>query len=90
MGLKKAGKSAAKAEKSNGKKEKILKEVEVGDYTVRVELYHGKPSFGIHMTSRIEAGEDYTLIVGFGLPKAKAILECADEIKEFVEEHGNE
>jgi len=37
-----------------------------------------------------ENDEDARSIVGFGLKKAKAILKHIDEIKEFVEEHGDD
>jgi hypothetical protein len=88
MALKKAVKSV-KTEKPKSSKNEVLKEVEIGKYTVRIENYKGRPSCGIHLTSRIEAGEDFTLFVGFGIAKAKAIAECIEEITDFVEQYGD-
>lgn len=81
------GKKVAKSKKSsNG----LPQEFEVGEYTVRVEEYKGRPSFGIHITSRIEAGESYTLLLGMGVAKCRAVVKCMKHLQNFVDEFGGD
>ena len=87
----KAGKvsKVSSSSKSVKQDDNILSETEVGKFTVRVEKIGKGVCFGIHSTARIEAGEDYTLVMGMGLGKSKAVLACLKELKAFVAEYDN-
>lgn len=50
-----------------------------------ISEFKGNPIFNIHkLDEEGKRPENYSLVVGFGLGKAKAIIENIEEIKKFV------
>jgi len=59
---------------------------------VLIQEYKGKMTFSIHDSDRLKEEEGKpgfkTLVIGFGIEKAKAILKHLDDLREYVDEEG--
>lgn len=52
--------------------------------------FKGSPVFNIHRIKDGQRTDRFSLVIGFGVSKAKAILDNVEEIKKFVAENGHD